>query len=267
MTNGADAIRVDVVRQGGATSRGAVRRLMTRLRTPAGVCALAFAVVLVLALGGAMFSSPVMAQETPPGGQTNQNTGTAEATPSPTATSTPEPTISVTVTNDPTAIELDPQMAFAIVLALLVLAAFVLWKLFDYFSASRADYYTTVREFARKGVFFSPILVSATAPVPAALARLAEGEATPLPTRFELTGPGIMTTAEKAKFTATSSNGLAAATKWSIGPPAGGVEDAAPTLAATEGESVDIVATKRGAFVLTATMPAPDEAPGYRRSS
>jgi hypothetical protein len=222
---------------------------------------------LALALAATLIPTHALAQAPTP---IPPNAAVATSTPTPTALATPTanptpmiyPTPTI-ITTDPTAIELDPPMAFVVVLALLALAALALWKLFDFFSASRDDYYDTVREFARKGVFFSPILVSATAPVSEvkAAAAKAKGEAV-TPERFELTGPGIMTTTEKAKFTATVDGQPAPTTMWRVDKPVGeGLEDAAPTLSASQADAVEVVASKRGAFVLIATLPGTAGAP------
>ena len=70
-------------------------------------------------------------------------------------------------TDDPTAVELQDWMALVAVALLLGVAGVALWRLFDYLRDSRKDYYQTVREFARKGVFFTPLMVGPTTPAAA----------------------------------------------------------------------------------------------------
>lgn len=154
------------------------------------------------------------------------------------------------VTNDPTAVELNATMAFLIVLALLGLLAYVLWRLFDYLRESRDDYYRTVREFARKGVFFNPVLVATTSP---AFGRLEGVEENAGPATFALTGPGVMTTGQQAVFTALLNDANDPDAEWRVEPPAG-LDDAGATLTGG-GASVTVEAARQGGFTLVASHP------------
>lgn len=224
---------------------------------------------LLLVLAGVAAPGPAMAQES-----ATQTAVAAETAAADTAAAPIEPTVAVETavagarstieaaglqveepppppTNDPTAIELNATMAFLIVLALLGLLVYVLWRLFDYLRESRDGYYRTVSEFAHKGVFFSPVLVGTTAPSRGGL----EGAGDVVPATFALTGPGAMTTGQKAVFTALLNGSDDPSATWQVEPPPGaGLEDAGATLSGS-GASVTVEAPRQGAFVLVASHP------------
>ena len=188
-------------------------------------------------------------------------------TPEPTATvpptATPEPTASPTPvppparTDDPTAVPLDPPMAFLIVLALLVLAMFAVARLFTYLTESREDYYATVREFARKGVFFTPVLVSPTT----GGAALPTDEAVATTTSFEVAGPGVIAPGQPAVFSALRNGVPAANAVWEIQAAGGEAPADSVSLAGTPGSTVTVTAHKRGTFVLVALLAGTPETP------
>jgi hypothetical protein len=158
-------------------------------------------------------------------------------------------------TSDATAIRLDPAMAFVIVLVLLALAVIVLALLFRYLSESRRDYYDTIREFARKGVFFSPVLVSPTTTTEAALEAMGGAADT-----FEVAGPGLVAPGQEAVFTALRNGVAAESTVWSLSTPSGDIVPAeSAALDRGSGPSVTLTATKPGLYVLTATQPGPPD--------
>jgi hypothetical protein len=182
----------------------------------------------------------------------------ATATPTPTATLTPSVTLTMTPTptprtDDPTAILLEPAMAFLIVLGLLGLAVFALARLFTYLTDSRKDYYATVREFARKGVFFNPLLVTPTTGTAGAAAA---ADVEPVAS-FDVAGPGVIALGQSAVFSAHQNGSPASATQWELRTPAGDVvpPDSA-SLDAPVGSTATVTAAKSGTLMLIATLPA-----------
>jgi hypothetical protein len=237
------------------------------------------AILLVAIVFGATCLSPaplVLAQTVTPDATGAQATRTPSATASPspaepvttiaTATptpiATPTPTVTPTMTptptpparpDDPTAILLEPAMAFLIVLGLLGLAVFALARLFTYLTDSRKDYYATVREFARKGVFFNPLLVT---PTTGTVGAAAAADVEPVAS-FDVAGPGVIALGQSAVFSAHQNGSPASATQWELRTPAGDVvpPDSA-SLDAPVGSTVTVTAAKSGTLMLIATLPA-----------
>jgi hypothetical protein len=157
-------------------------------------------------------------------------------------------------TSDATAVVLDSTMAFVIVLALLLLALIVLVALFRYLRESRQDYYGTIREFGKRGVFFNPVLVNATAPT-GVLETTGGGTDT-----FEVAGPGLIASGQGASFTARRNSVAAEGTAWTLTLPDGAtVPPESATLSPSPASSVVLTATKPGVYVLTAANPGPPE--------
>jgi len=182
-----------------------------------------------------------------------------DSTTPPTETATPTviPTV-LHITNDPTAVLLDPPLAFLAVLMLLILAIFVLSRLFTYLTESREDYYSTVREFAGKGVFFSPVMVQ---PIADTLRTRALEETETI--SFEVTGPGALVRGVPGVFMALRNGISASSATWDLRAPNG---DAVPTdtavLEADAGSgNATVTAAKPGALVLVASLPATPETP------
>jgi hypothetical protein len=150
-------------------------------------------------------------------------------------------------------VPLDPPLAFLVVLTLLILAIFVLSRLFTYLTESRQDYYATVREFARKGVFFSPVMVQ---PIATAVA---EGVAqdSEVTTSFEVTGPGALAPGQPGVFTALRNGGPATTATWELSTLNGDTvpADTASLAVAPDSGSATVTAAKTGALVLVASLP------------
>jgi hypothetical protein len=144
-------------------------------------------------------------------------------------------------------------MAFLIVLGLLGLAVFALARLFTYLTDSRKDYYATVREFARKGVFFNPLLVT---PTTGTVGAAAAADVEPVAS-FDVAGPGVIALGQSAVFSAHQNGSPASATQWELRTPAGDVvpPDSA-SLDAPVGSTVTVTAAKSGTLMLIATLPA-----------
>ena len=158
-------------------------------------------------------------------------------------------------TSDATAIRLDPAMAFVVVLVLLALAVIVLALLFRYLSESRQDYYDTIREFARRGVFFSPVMVS-----PTTTAESLEAVGGGLADTFEVAGPGLVAPGQEAIYTALRGGVAAEGALWSLSTPSGDVVPAeSAALDRSSGPSVTLTATKPGLYVIAATHPGPPD--------
>jgi hypothetical protein len=158
-------------------------------------------------------------------------------------------------TDDATAIQLDPTMAFIIVLMLLLLALIVVALLFRYLRESRQDYYETIREFGRKGVYFNPVLVSSTAV--AGEVEAPNGAQVETAT-FELAGPGIVALGQEARFAALRNGVAADSTTWVLTFADGtAVPTDRATLNQSAGSSVTLTAVKPGIYVLAATDPGP----------
>lgn len=169
------------------------------------------------------------------------------------------------VTNDATAIQLEPAMALVIVLVLLLVALFALMEIFRYLNEGRRDYYKTFQEFARKGVYLTPVMVGATA-VKAPPERIdANGAVTesaqPAET-FVMTGPGVLVTGEQGTFTALLNNNPATETRWKLTTPDGAdVPPQSATLEPKTGASATFMGVKAGVYHLMATPPGFPEPP------
>jgi hypothetical protein len=146
-------------------------------------------------------------------------------------------------------------MALVAVALLLVVAGVALWRLFDYLRDSRKDYYQTVREFARKGVFFTPLMVGPTTPA-AARGVAADPEAIDTTVSFEVVGPGVIAPGQAADFFALRNGSAAPAATWTIEQPTGaGASAATATASPGTGERTSVTASTPGAFVLAASLP------------
>ena len=161
----------------------------------------------------------------------------------------------ILITNDPTAIALDPAMVLALVLVLLLVALYALSEIFRYLRDGREDYYKTFREFARKGVYVTPVMVNATAtqsrPADAAFGP----EAAPVSEVFEMTGPGSLVTGDTATYKARLGIEPALRTDWRL-VDANDVPIPAhnATLeAAADGASAILSAAKPGSYVVSAS--------------
>lgn len=183
---------------------------------------------------------------------------TATLTTTPTLT-TPTPTVTATSTvltvqrtDDPTAVPLDPPLAFLVVLTLLILAIFVLSRLFTYLTDSREDYYGTVREFARKGVFSTPVLIS---PI-AGTAGVGTAEEAAPTTTFEVAGPGALAPGQPGVFTALKNGSPATAVTWELRTTNGDQvpSDTASLEVAAGSGSATVTAAKSGVLVLVASL-------------
>ncbi len=169
------------------------------------------------------------------------------------------------ITNDATSTPLDPAMVLALVLVLLLVALFALSEIFRYLRDGREDYYKTFREFARKGVYVSPVMVDAITE------RLQPGVMTPegaiqespqAPDRFVLTGPGILPVGESGIFNAVLNDAPADGTQWRITTPEGGeVPAISATLEPPAGGSTTFTGLKPGSYRLTATLPGFEMSP------
>ena len=171
---------------------------------------LTLAATLALAWGVDASTALVLAQD-----------GTTDVMATP-GTGAEEPPVVVLRTDDPTAIEVNEVLATAIVIVLLLIVLFALVELIRYLRESRASYYGIVGEFARKGIFFAPSYVSATAQVPAIGLRAAPGEeGTTVQQQFRVAGPGFAVAGEAAVFNAFLDNSPADGTAWTLRRPDG----------------------------------------------
>jgi hypothetical protein len=208
---------------------------------------LTIAVMLALAWGGGGSTALVLAQE--------DTTGLV-ATPPP-GTDTEEPPVVMLQTDDPTAIEINEVLATTIVIILLLIVLFALVELIRYLRESRASYYGIVGEFARKGVFFAPSYVSATAEVPGMGLRAVPGEeATTVQQHFRVDGPGFALAGQAAVLNAFLDNSPADGTTWTLRRPDGTAVPAdVATIQPETGPATTFTSATPGQYRIDVTAP------------
>ena len=139
--------------------------------------------------------------------------------------------------------------AFLVILGLLVLVTFALWRLFDYLTESRKDYYNTVRALAARNMFPNPKIISGVGRA-TMVAPTAEG----VERTFEMEGPGLISPDQTVPYKALLDGADATGATWSVQPPtAQGLTAAAATVDPTVGANVTVTASSEGAFILVVT--------------
>jgi hypothetical protein len=165
---------------------------------------LTLAVMLGFVWGGGASTSPVHAED---------GVTVVAATP---GAGLDQPVVVLT-TDDPTAIELDQRLAAAIIVILLLIVLFALVELIKYLRESRKSYYEIVKEFARKGIYFAPSYVSATAQVTTMVPAAGADEAPKaVDQSFRVSGPGFAIAGEAADFKAYLGESPAEGATWRL---------------------------------------------------
>jgi hypothetical protein len=207
---------------------------------------LTLAVMLALAWGGDASTALVFAQD-----------GTTDAVATPPGAGNGEPPVVVLRTDDPTAIEVNEVFATAIVIVLLLIVLFALFELIKYLRESRSSYYELAGEFARKGIFFAPSYVSATAQVPTIIPTAAIGESpTIVQQHFRVAGPGFAVAGEAAVFNAFLDDSPADGTTWTLRRSDGTAVPAdVATIQPETGPSTTFTSSTPGQYRLDVTAP------------
>ena len=226
-------------------------RASSRLLTLVVVLAIVSGVITSTALVFAQNGTAV-AEETPP--------APGEGTGQPAQDGDAQQPIVIT-TDDPTAIELDKTAATAIVIALLGIVLFALWRLIEYLSRSQQSYYAIVREFARKGVYFIPSYASAIAQVLTESPATVSADGTPLPPttlqqNFRVTGPGFAKAGEAVTVQAFLDGTPAEGTAWMLVRPDGtALPPGAATIQPEVGPTTTFTSSTPGQYQLDVTPP------------